>query len=58
MLKWFILYDAHVLCLIFQAKSNGSIFRRVQNYLHGAGGLVQQGHGGAHYVDSGVVRTL
>ena len=40
---------------MFQAESNGSIFKHLQNHLHGAGRLVHQGHRGAHNVGGGVV---
>ena len=46
----FIFHNAHVLTLIFQAKSTENIFRHLPIHLHVAGEQVQQEHGGDHHV--------
>ena len=51
----FIFHNAHGLTLIFQAESNGNIFRALIFHLHNAGRLVQQGHMGGHHVGGGEV---
>ena len=43
---------------MFQAKSNQSIFKHLQNHLRVAGRLVHHRHEGAHNLGSGVVHTL
>ena len=43
-------HNAHVLTLIFQAKSNENNFKIGQRQPLGADGHVQQGHGGGHHV--------
>ena len=47
--------ESHIQSLLFQAESNGSIFKHLQNHLQWAGRLVYQGHGDAQNVDGGVV---
>ena len=55
MVEKFIYNNAHVLTLIFQAKSTEVIFRHLPIHLHVAGGQVHQGHGGGHHVGGGEV---
>ena len=43
---------------VFRTKSNRSVLSILRNNLYGAGGQVQQGHGGAHHVGVEVVHTL
>ena len=47
----------HVIISIFRAESNGNIFRILGNYLHGAGGHVDQGQGRVHHVGGEVIHN-
>jgi hypothetical protein len=48
-------HKKHVSSLIFQDKSNGSIYRTLQEVHVGPGGQDYQGQGNAHHVVGGVV---
>ena len=58
LMEQFIWYDEYVYSIIFQAKSNGSIFNISGYHLHGVGGHVEQGKGDVYHVVDGVVNLL
>jgi hypothetical protein len=49
---------SHVLGSIFHCESNETIFKILRSHLHGVGGQIDEGQGGAHYVGGGFVRAI
>ena len=45
-----MLHNTHDISIIFQAESNGSIYRIPRSHLEGAGGQVDQRQEGVHHV--------
>jgi hypothetical protein len=53
-----MLHITHVKSIIFRAESNEGIFRIPRYHHQGAGGQVDQGQRGVHYVGGGVVQAI
>ena len=53
-----MLHITRVNSIIFEAESNGGIFRIPRYHHQGAGGQVDQGQRGVHHVGGGDVQTI